>query len=85
MRAINYYLVVSDIKEEEKVIAGLIFTEKTDVDNRYSKANIISCGDRVEGVKEGDVVFYDKHAGHGITHEENFYKVIQIGDIVLVE
>ena len=45
MRAINYYLVVSDIKEEQKKIAGMIFTEKTDVDNRYTKAKIISCGD----------------------------------------
>ena len=85
MRAINYYLVVSDIKEEQKKIAGMIFTEKTDVDNRYTKAKIISCGDKVEGVVEGDIVYYDKHAGHSITHKDNFYKVIKIVDIVLVE
>ena len=85
MRAINYYLVVSDIKEEQKKIAGMIFTEKTDVDNRYTKAKIISCGDKVEGVVEGDIVYYDKHAGHSITHEDDFYKVIKIVDIVLVE
>jgi|TARA_R110000796_G_scaffold115629_2_gene227776 co-chaperonin GroES (HSP10) len=85
MRAINYYLVVSDIKEEQKKIAGMIFTEKTDVDNRYTKAKIISCGDKVEGVVEGDIVYYDKHAGHSITHKDDFYKVIKIVDIVLVE
>jgi len=85
MQAINYYLVVDDIKEEQKKIAGLIFTEKTDVDNRYAKAKIISCGNKVEGVKQGDVVYYDKHAGHSITHDENFYKVIKIIDVVLVE
>ena len=85
MKAINYYLIVSDIKEEQKKIAGLIFTEKTDVDNRYTRAKIISCGDKVEGVKEDDVVCYDKHAGHGITHRDFFYKVIKISDIVLVE
>ena len=85
MSAINYYLVVSDIKEEQKKIAGMIFTEKTDVDNRYTKAKIISCGDKVEGVVEGDIVYYDKHAGHSITHKDDFYKVIKIVDIVLVE
>jgi|TARA_B110000483_G_scaffold104968_1_gene128053 co-chaperonin GroES (HSP10) len=85
MRAINYYLVVSDIKEEQKKIAGMIFTEKTDVDNRYTKAKIISCGDKVDGVVEGDIVYYDKHAGHSITHKDDFYKVIKIVDIVLVE
>lgn len=85
MQAINYYMVVSDIKEEHKKIAGLIFTEKTDVDNRYIKAKVISCGARVEGVKSDDVIFYDKHAGHSITYDENFYKVIKVSDVVLVE
>ncbi len=57
MKAINYYLIVSDIKEEQKKIAGLILTEKTDLDNRYIKANVISCGSKVEGVNDGDVVY----------------------------
>jgi co-chaperonin GroES (HSP10) len=78
-------MVVSDIKEEQKKIAGLIFTEKTDVDNRYIKAKVISCGSRVEGVKDNDIVFYDKHAGHSITYDETFYKVIKVSDVVLVE
>jgi co-chaperonin GroES (HSP10) len=86
MKAINYYIVVSDIKEEEKKIAGLIFTEKTDVDNRYTRAKIISCkGKLAEGVEEDDIVYYDKHAGHGITHKDFFYKVIKVSDVVLVE
>ena len=85
MKAINYYLIIDDIKEEQKKIAGLIFTEKTDVDNRYIKAKIISCGDKVEGIKDSDVVFYDKHARHGIDYKEKLYKVIKISDVVLVE
>jgi len=85
MKAINYYLVVEKIKTEQKKIAGLIFTEKTDVDNRYVKAKIISCGDKVEGLKNSDVVFYDKHAGHGIAYADKLYKVIKITDVVLVE
>ena len=85
MRAINYYLVVSDIKEEQKKIAGMIFTEKTDVDNRYTKAKIISCGDKVEGVVEGDIVYYDKHAGHGVQYKDTLYQVIKSGDVVLVD
>ena len=69
MKAINYYLIVSDIKEEQKKIAGLIFTEKTDLDNRYVRANVVSCGNKVEGVTDKDVVHYDKHAGHNITFD----------------
>lgn len=85
MKAINYYIVVSDIKEEEKKIAGLIFTEKTDVDNRYTRAKIISKGKLAEGVEEDDIVYYDKHAGHGIAYGDDFYKVIKVSDVILVE
>ena len=81
MQAVNYYIVVEKIKEEPKKIAGLILTEKTDVDNRYIKAKVITKGN----LKEGDVVRYDKHAGHGIEWNDKLYFVITIGDVVLVE
>jgi len=44
MKAINTYIVVDKIKTEPKKVAGLIMTDDTDVDNRYLKAKIISCG-----------------------------------------
>ena len=85
MRAINYYIVVDKIKIEPKKIAGLIMTESTDVDNRYIRAKIISTGNLVEGLKNGDIVYYDKHAGHGVTWKDVLYQVIKAGDVVLVE
>ena len=50
MKAINRYIIVQNIKTEPKKVAGLIMTEQTDQDNRYLKANIISCGNLVEGL-----------------------------------
>jgi len=85
MQAINDYVIVDKIKEEPKKISGLILTDETDSDNRYKKANIISAGEMVEVVKEGDVVFYDKHAGHDIGYNDEMYRVIRARDIVLVE
>ena len=85
MKAINNYVIVDKIKEEPKKISGLILTDKTDESNRYKKANIISAGEMVGVVKEGDVVFYDKHAGHDIGYNDEMYRVIQARDIVLVE
>jgi co-chaperonin GroES (HSP10) len=85
MKAIGYYILVEKIKVEQKKVAGLILTEKTDTDNRYVKAKIISIGNLVTGVKDDDIVFFDKHAGHSIRKEDNLYHVIQIQDIVLVE
>ena len=85
MQAINDYVIVDKIKEEPKKVSGLILTDKTDEDNRYKKANIISVGNLVEGVKKGDSIFYDKHAGHDIGYNDELYRVIRMRDIVLVE
>ena len=85
MQAVNDYVIVDKIKEEPKKVGGLILTDKTDNDNRYKKANIISVGNLVEGVKNGDVIFYDKHAGHDIGYNDELYRVIRMRDIVLVE
>ena len=85
MQAINDYVIVDRIKEEPKKISGLILTDQTDEDNRYKKANIISVGNLVEVVKKGDVIFYDKHAGHDIGYNDELYRVIRMRDIVLVE
>ena len=84
MKAINRYIIVDKIKTEPKKVAGLIMTDDTDVDNRYLKANIISCGNLVEGLKDNDVVYYDKHAGHDISFNDKLYRVIRDIDIVLV-
>ncbi len=85
MKAINNYLIVDKIKTEQKKVAGLIMTEELDEDNRYIKATIVSAGNLVDGVKDGDVVYYDKHAGHGIQFEDKLYFVIRASDIVLVD
>jgi len=85
MKAINNYVVVDKIKTEPKKVAGLIMTEELDEDNRYIKANVISVGNLVEGLKDGDVIHYDKHAGHGIQYKDKLYFVIRASDIVLVD
>ena len=85
MKAINNYLVVDKIKEEQRKVAGLIMTEDLDDDNRYLKAKVISAGNLVEAVSEGDTVYYDKHAGHGIQWQDKLYFVIRSSDIVLVD
>ena len=84
MKAINHYIIIENIKEPKKV-GGLIMTEETDQDNRYLKAKVISIGNNVEGIKEDDIIHYDKHAGHGIQHKDKFYNVIKQQDVVLID
>jgi co-chaperonin GroES (HSP10) len=85
MKAVNYYLVIETIKEGPKKVGGLILTDKTNEDNRYAKAKVISIGHNVEGIKENDIIYYDKHAGHGIQHKDKFYGVIKQQDVVLID
>jgi len=85
MQAVNYYIIVEKIKEKPKTIGGLELTEQRDVDNRYLKAKVISVGNLVEGVKNGDTIHHDSHAGNGMTWKDKLYHVITIRDVVIVE
>ena len=85
MKAVNNYIIVERIKQGPKTVGGLILTEDIDEDNRYIKADVISVGNLVEGVNEKDVVYYDKHAGHGVQYKDILYQVIRSGDVVLID
>ena len=85
MKAVNHYLIIERIKDKPTKVGGLILTEETDEDNRYLKAKVVSIGNMVEGIKEGDTIYYDKHAGHGIQHKDKFYGVIKQTDVVLID
>ena len=84
MKAVNYYLIVKKIKEPKKV-GGLLITEELDEDHRYNKAKVISVGNLIEGIKENDIIYYDKHAGHSIQYKDILYYVIKVGDVVLID
>ena len=85
MKAVNNYIIVKDIKTEPKTIGGLIMNEETDLDNRYIKAEVISAGNLVEGIKDKDIVYYDRHAGHGVQYKDILYQVIRSGYVVLID
>ncbi len=85
MKAVNNYIIVQKIKQGPKTVGGLILTEDIDKENRYIKANVVSVGNLVEGVNEKDIVYYDKHAGHGVQYKDTLYQVIKSGDVVLVD
>ena len=84
MKAHNHYVIIDKIKETKKT-SGLILTESHNEDVRYFKGKVISVGNLVEVIKEDDVVYYDRHACHGIEFNEKFYFVIRASDIVLVD
>jgi len=85
MKAVNNYIVINKIKEPAKMVGGLELTEKQNSDVRYLRAEVVSCGPMVIGVEAGDIIRYDKHAGHGIEWDQKLFHVITVGDVVIVE
>ena len=85
MKAINYYVVVEKIKEAPKKVGGLELTENQNHDVRYLKGKVVSAGPQADILNKNDIVYYDKHAGHGIEWNKKLYYVLKLGDIVLVE
>ena len=85
MKAVNHYIIIEQIKEGPKKVGGLILTDEVNEDNRYLKAKVVSIGNLVEGIFVDDIIYYDKHAGHGIQHRDKFYGVIKQQDVVLID
>ena len=77
--------MLGKIKEAPKKVGGLEITESQNKDIRYLKARVISIGDKIDYIREGSIIRYDKHAGHGIEWNDKMYYVITINDVVLVE
>lgn len=85
MKAIGVNLVIQKVKEGTTATkGGLLLAESHREDIRYIEAKVIQVGDQVVGVKEGDSIFYDRHAGHKIEVDKETYQVIKLGDVVIV-
>ena len=85
MQAINYFVIIEKIKEKPKTVGGLELTEDQNSDVRYLKGKIVSVGNLVDMLKPYDIIYYDKHNGHGIQWNKKLYHVLKVADIVMVE
>ena len=85
MKAVGRNLIIQKIEEGiTKTDGGLLLSKNDKEDIRYVEADIISIGEEVQGLKETDRIFYDRHAGHQIENDKKIYHVIKIQDVVVV-
>tara|TARA_R100001463_G_scaffold66018_1_gene119374 strand:+ start:1301 stop:1561 length:261 start_codon:yes stop_codon:yes gene_type:complete len=85
MKAIGNNIIIKPEKiTTDKTKGGLIIIEKDREDIRYKKAIIHSVSDDIKGLKTDDVIYYDKHAGHGVEFNKEKYTVIKLQDVVVV-
>ena len=85
MKAVGRNLIIQKIEQNIKKSQGVLLLNKNDrSDIRYIEAKVISVGEEVQGLKEKDTIFYDRHAGHFIELDDKTYHVIKMQDVVVV-
>ena len=75
---------IEQLKNITESQGGLLLSKNDRTDIRYIEAEVISVGHEVEGVKEKDIIFYDRHNGHYMELENITYQVIKLQDVVVV-
>ena len=84
MKAVNNYIIIKGIKEEKKTDSGFIMKDDK-AEFRYLEGEVVSIGEKTEGIKCCDVIHYDRNAGHEIIFDNKPYIVIKQQDVVIVE
>ena len=84
MKAVNNYIIITTIKEEQKTEGGFIMQDDK-AEFRYLKGEVVSVGEKTEAIKCCDIIYYDRHAGHDIMFNGKSYTVIKQQDVVIVE
>ena len=85
MKAVGNYLVIEEVKQKPtKTKGGLLLTDKIKEDIRYRQGVVKTVGSLVQGVKTGDSIYYDKHAGFNLEVDEKIFLVIKQQDVVIV-
>tara|TARA_R100001443_G_scaffold22252_1_gene34443 strand:+ start:2387 stop:2647 length:261 start_codon:yes stop_codon:yes gene_type:complete len=85
MKAIGNNLIVDMTKigvSETK--GGLFLGEKQREDIRYAEGTVLSAGSNVVGIKEKDVIYFDKNNTHKIEIKKDIYQVVNIAHVVVV-
>ena len=85
MKAIGRNIIIEKKKEgTTRTEGGLLLAENQRDDIRYTEATVLSLGEQVEGLKEKDIVFFDRHPGHKIEINKQTYHVIKSQDVDVV-
>jgi len=86
MKAIGRNIVIEIQKEDtiKKTDGGLMLTNSQRVDVRYKQAKVLHCGNDVKGIKDGDVIYFDKTHAQRLEVDKDVYHVIKDTDVVII-
>ena len=85
MKAIGRNLIVNVVKQGiAKTKGGLLLGEKQREDIRYTEGSVVSVGNEVTGIKNNDVIYFDKNNSHQIEIKKDIYLVVNLAHVVVV-
>lgn len=84
MKAVGKYVLVKEVQESHKSQGGLLLTSKDTIGMMYRKGEVVSFGQGVTYLKEGDDIYYNKLTTHEVRIGEDLYTVVQDKDVVVV-
>ena len=84
MKPIGKYIAIKPIEEKVKTSSGLVLSAQDVGDFRYRKGTVVAPGTEVTQIKAGDVIFYDRGAGHTMMIDEKVITIIREADVVVV-
>jgi len=85
MKAIGNNLIVDLTKQGvSETKGGLFLAEKQREDIRYAEGTVVTAGAEAGGLKENDVIYFDKNNSHQIEVKDEIYNVVKVDNVVIV-
>ena len=85
MKAIGNNLIVDMTKQGvSETKGGLFLGEKQREDIRYAEGTVVTAGADAGGLKENDVIYFDKNNSHQIEVKDEIYNVVKVDNVVIV-
>ena len=86
IRPIGERVLIKPIKKEEKLRVGFYLAQKTAPAEKPNQAEVIALGkgEKLEGIKVGDKVIFNRFSGNEIEDGEEKYLVVNAEDILAV-
>lgn len=83
MKAIFNKVIVKEIKEKNLNALGVNMGKE--FSQKFAKGKVISSGEKVENIKEDDIVWYDRHRASLIKINTEIFVVMENSNIFVVE
>ena len=86
IRPIGERVLLKPIKKEEKTKSGILLSSKSSNTDTKNEAEVVALGkgEKLEGIKVGDKVIFNKFSGNEIEDGDIKYLIVNADDILAV-